>query len=165
MADDIEIRELRGLAEICTIYPLYSQSGSLPEAVFAERLAAMLAQGNYRCIAAWQGERMVGVAGFWTGMQLWSGRYMEADHLVVDKELRSRGIGARLMAWIEAEARRLDCDMVRAAMLLGRERTHDFYRRSGYSDDSLLEIKPLSGWADAEFPEAAAHRTATETGR
>jgi len=117
MADDIEIRELRGLAEICTIYPLYSQSGALPEALFAERLAAMLAQGIYRCIAAWQGERMVGVAGFWPGTQLWSGRYVEADHLAVARELRSRGLGASPMASVEA---------------------------------------------DGEFPEAAAHRTATE---
>jgi hypothetical protein len=43
---EIVIRELVGLEEIAAIYPLYHQSGSLPEPLFHERLAAMIAQGN-----------------------------------------------------------------------------------------------------------------------
>lgn len=45
---DVVIRELVGVEEIASIYPLYRQSGSLPEEVFHERLVAMLAQGGYR---------------------------------------------------------------------------------------------------------------------
>lgn len=64
---DIVIRELVGLEEIAAIYPLYEQTGSMPEGLFRERLAAMIAQGNYRCVAAFIGERMVGMSGFWIG--------------------------------------------------------------------------------------------------
>jgi GNAT superfamily N-acetyltransferase len=158
--DDVVIRELIGFEEVAAIYPLYSQSGSLSEEMFRERLQLMLDQGNYRCIAAFIDGRMVGVSGFWTGYQLWTGKYVEADHVGVDREMRSRGIGGKLMIWIETEAVRTGCDLTRIAMILGRDRTRNFYRRLGYADDGLILVKTLSKWADEEFPEYAAHKRA-----
>jgi len=159
--DEVSIRELSGLAEIRTVYQLTRQSSSLSQALFDERMALMLAQGNYRCIAAYVGERMVGASGFWIGTQLWTGKYCEPDHVVVDAEVRSQGIGAQLMQWIEREAERLGCDLLRVAMILGRDRTRSFYRENGYADDGLILVKPLSAWAEGEFPEYAAHKAAT----
>jgi GNAT superfamily N-acetyltransferase len=157
---EVTIRELSGVAEIRSIYPLYSKGSSLSQALFEERLGVMVAQGNYRCIAAYIGDRMVGVSGFWVGMQLWTGKYCEPDHVIVDAEMRSGGIGAQLMQWIEREAERLGCDLLRVAMILGKDRTRSFYRRNGYADDGLILVKPLSAWADGEFPEYAAHKAA-----
>lgn len=161
---EIVIRELWGFEEIAAIYPLYQQTGPLPERLFQERLAAMIAQGNYRCIAAFVDESMVGVSGFWTGTQLWAGKWVEADHVVVDARMRSAGIGAKLMAWIEEEAQRVGCDIARVSMILGKERTHKFYSRSGYADDGLILVKPLSTWAEAEFLEYTTHKLAVERG-
>lgn len=144
MLDDIVIRELFGLDQIEAIFPLYSQVSHLNEDTLRQRLHAMLAQENYRCVAAYRGERMVGLSGFWIGTQLWCGKYIEADNLVVDEGLRSAGIGAKLMAWIEAEGERCGCAIVRIAMVLGKERTHQFYARNGYFDDGLLMVKALS---------------------
>ena len=155
MTANVTIRELSGLDEIATIFPLFGQVSRMSEMVFRQRLAAMLAQNNYRCIAAYAGDAMVGVSGFWTGTQLWCGRYIEADHVVVDGTQRSQGIGARLMAWIEAEGERTECAVFRIAMVLGRERTHQFYARLGLFDDGLLMVKALSRGA-ADFPEYAA---------
>lgn len=155
MSGDITIRELIGIDEIATIFPLHSQVSQLAESDMRERLAAMIAQQNYRCAAVFLDRRMVGAAGFWTGTQLWCGKYVEADHVVVDRDLRSRGIGAKLMGWIEAEAERTGCAVIRIAMVLGRERTHEFYARNGYFDDGLLMVKALSRGA-AAFPEYVA---------
>lgn len=164
MQDEVVIRELTGFDQIQTIFPLYGQTGSLPEALFRERLRAMIAQGNYRCIAAFIGDRMVGVSGLWIGIQLWAGKWAEADHVVVDHQMRSAGIGAKMMAWLEAEATRVGCDLIRISMLLGKERTHNFYSRNGYADDGLILVKPLSAWAESEFPEYAAHKAAMRRG-
>lgn len=155
MTDEVIVRELLGFDQILSIFSLFSQVNHLSEVVFRQRLAAMQAQGNYRCVAAYIGERMVGASGFWTGTQLWGGKYVEADHVVVDSALRSRGIGAAMMAWIEAEAERTECAVIRIAMVLGKERTHQFYARNGYFDDGLLMVKALSRGA-AEFPEYVA---------
>lgn len=153
MTDELTIRELNGLDEMLSIYPVFRQSNShLDETAFRERLSAMFAQGNYRCIAAYTGDRMVGLSGFWTGAQLWCGKYIEADHVVVDTALRSLGTGAKLMAWIEAEGERTGCAVFRIAMVLGKERTHQFYARNGFFDDGLIMVKALSRGA-AEFPE------------
>jgi len=157
---DIVIRELVGLKEIAAIYPLYRQTGALNEDLFHERLAAMIAQGNYRCIAAFIGDKMVGVSGFWIGTQLWAGKWAEADHVVVDAQMRGAGIGTKLMAWIENQAATIGCDTTRISMLLGEHRTHKFYSRNGYADDGLILVKPLSAWAEAEFPQYAAHKVA-----
>lgn len=154
MTEDVTIRELVGLEAILAIFPLHHQVSRSSQATFRERIAAMLAQGNYRCIAAYLGDRMVGTAGFWIGTQLWCGRYVEADHVVVDDTLRSRGIGAKLMAWIEAEGERTECAVIRIAVVLGKQRTHQFYVRNGYFDDGLLMVKALSRGV-AEFPEYA----------
>jgi GNAT superfamily N-acetyltransferase len=154
MGDHLTIRELVGFEQIATIYDLTRQGNShLDEATFRARLTDMLAQGGYRCIAAFDGDRMVGVSGFWVGTQLWCGKYVEPDNVFVDPKLRSRGIGAKLMQWIEAEAERIGCDVMRAAMLLGRDRTRAFYRRSGFADDGLLLVKPVSAFARGAFPE------------
>ena len=159
--DEVRIRELLGFAEVRTVYQLTRQNSSLSQALFDDRMGLMLAQGNYRCIAAYIGERMVGTSGFWIGTQLWTGKYCEPDHVVVDAEARGHGIGGQLMQWIEREAERLGCDVLRVAMILGRDRTRSFYRQNGYTDDGLMLVKPLSAWAEGEFPEYAAHKAAT----
>lgn len=84
--------------------------------------------------------------------------------MVVDAQMRSAGIGAKLMAWIEEEAARVGCDITRISMVLGKERTHKFYSRNGYADDALILVKPLSAWAETEFPEYATHKVAMERG-
>ena len=158
MTTEVIIRELIGLEEILATLPLVRQSNSTyDEPTFRERIEAMLAQGGYRCIAAYHGYRMVGVSGFWTGTQLWCGRYVEADHVVVDSTMRSLGIGAQLMNWIAAEGERLECHVMRIAMILGRERTHNFYSRLDFCDDGLVMVKPLSR-GEAMFPEYVVQR-------
>ncbi|WP_260692471.1 hypothetical protein [Rhizobium laguerreae] len=89
MSDEVIIRELVGLDQTMTIFPLYSQVSRLSEVVVCQRLAAMFAEGNYRCIAAYIDKRMVGASGFWTGTQLWCGKYIEADNVVVDNHAQS----------------------------------------------------------------------------
>lgn len=155
MTDEVTIRELIGLDEIVSIYPLLQQETNRSWEVFHQRLTAMLAQGNYRCIAAYSEGRMVGIAGLLTSNQLWCGKFIEADHVVVDNTLRSMGIGSRLMQWIEDEAERIGCGTIRIAMVLGKDRTHQFYRRNGFFDDGLIMVKALSRGAE-EFPEYVA---------
>jgi hypothetical protein len=53
-----------------TILPLYGQVSDISGDVVRGRLSAMTSQNNYRCIAAYFDERMVGLSGFWTGTQL-----------------------------------------------------------------------------------------------
>jgi len=52
VSEKVIIRELFGLEQMMTIFPLYSEVSHLSDDAIRVRLSAMLAQNNYRCIAA-----------------------------------------------------------------------------------------------------------------
>src|SRR6185312_2666050 len=108
----MKIIELKTIGDMQVIYPLVKQlNPDLTKAIFTRRLKEMLKNG-YRCIAAMEGKEIVGTSGFWTNTRFWCGAYIEPDNVVVDSSCRSKGVGKKLMGWIEAEARRLGCRMV-----------------------------------------------------
>ena len=129
--EDLTIREL-ATEELPSILPLIELHNSkLPPAELRRRLEAMIPHG-YRCIAAFQGGRMVGVAGFWVGAKFWCGEYLEPDNVFVLPELRSAGIGAKMMDWLEAKARELGCQVVALDSYVTFAGAHKFYFRRGY---------------------------------
>ena len=146
---DVELRELIGLDEMRAICPLIQQSNpELDEPTFASRLERMIESGGYRCIAAYRDGAIVGVSGFWVGTALWCGTYVEPDNVVVDTNQRSGGIGGKMMRWIEAEAERLGCEIMKLETYAARTRTREFYRREGYEEPGIVMIKTLSKGAE-----------------
>ena len=142
---NLVIRELMSADEMHSIFPLIQQlNPEIDEPLFSSRLASMREEGGYRCIASYRDERMVGVAGFWVGTQRWCGKYVEPDNVVVDREQRSGGIGSLMMDWIEAEAQRLGCEMMKLEAYAERTRTREFYRRKGYGEPGIVMVKTLA---------------------
>jgi GNAT superfamily N-acetyltransferase len=127
----LTIRELT-LEELPLILPLIEKHNATvaPEEL-CRRLGVMIPHG-YHCIAAFIGERMVGVAGYWLGARFYCGEYMDVDNVVVDETLRSQGIGARLMDWLHAKAREKSCKIVVLDSYVTYEGAHRFYFREGY---------------------------------
>src|SRR5687768_17324091 len=109
--ESITIRELAH-DELPLILPLIEKHNAkiAPEEL-RRRLDAMIPHG-YHCIAAFLDERIVGVAGYWLGARFYCGEYMDVDNVVVEESLRSRGIGAQMMAWLENKAQELGCKVV-----------------------------------------------------
>lgn len=91
--------------------------------VFASgaRLTQLLDGGKVRAVAVWR--------VFHTTH---SGLLMEVDDLVTQESARSRGHGAVLLRFLEAEARRLGCKGVTLNSANHRTRAHQFYLREGY---------------------------------
>lgn len=61
----------------------------------------------------------------------------------VAAELRSRGVGAALMAECEARARAAGCTMIQLTTDKSRDRAHRFYERLGYVASHVGMKKPL----------------------
>jgi GNAT superfamily N-acetyltransferase len=59
------------------------------------------------------------------------GRFLYVDDLVTLDRARSRGYGARLLAWLHEHARELDCDELHLDSGTWREGAHRFYKREG----------------------------------
>ena len=125
------IRELTPL-EFPLILPLIEKhNGKIPPDELRRRLEEMIPKG-YHCIAAFEHNTVVGVAGYWLISRFYSGLYMDVDNVVVDESRRSGGIGAAMMDWLEAHARTLGCRSVMLDSYVTLARAHKFYFRRGY---------------------------------
>jgi GNAT superfamily N-acetyltransferase len=127
----LTLREL-GTEELPLILPLIElHNPKLTPAELRRRLEIMIPQG-YRCIAAFHDERLVGVAGYWVGAKFWCGEYLEPDNVFVLPELRSAGIGAKMMDYLEEKARELQCKVVALDSYVTYTGAHKFYIRRNY---------------------------------
>jgi GNAT superfamily N-acetyltransferase len=129
--ENISIREL-SVEEFPLILPLIQMLN--PKIAIEElrrRLSVMIPKG-YHCLAAFQGERMVGVAGYWLVTRFYSGEYMDVDNVCVDESLRSSGIGLQMMNWLHEKARTLGCKSVMLDSYVTYAAAHRFYMRQGY---------------------------------
>ena len=128
------VRELTA-AETASAWPalreLRPQIGS--EDVFVELVDGTLRPEGYRLVASFEPgvDEPVAVAGFRLGHNLAWGRYLYVDDLVTRDHLRSRGHGARLLAWLRDEAMRLGCGQLHLDSGVQRVDAHRFYVREG----------------------------------
>ncbi|HEU4634560.1 MAG TPA: GNAT family N-acetyltransferase, partial [Edaphobacter sp.] len=88
-------------------------------------------QEGYRLAFVEDEGAVVAVAGFRVMSVLWSGRTLYVDDLVTDEAMRSRGFGAKMMAWLVELARTEGCETFSLDSGTHREEAHAFYFRQG----------------------------------
>src|SRR5258705_12509629 len=71
-----------------------------------------MVRAGYKQVAVFEGEKCVGISGYWIATKLYSGKYLEPDNVVIDIDHRSKGIGKLLCEWLCEEARRNNCKTV-----------------------------------------------------
>ncbi|MDX2095668.1 MAG: GNAT family N-acetyltransferase [Alphaproteobacteria bacterium] len=127
----IRLRELKP-SEIPDIFPLiHLHNATVTRPVFTARLADMLPFG-YRVVAAFDGARMVGISGFWVHSRFWCGRHLDIDNFFVHPDYRARGIGRRLVAWLEKRALAEQCQLMVLDAYADSFLAHRFYHRQGF---------------------------------
>jgi GNAT superfamily N-acetyltransferase len=126
------LREIKTPAEWKAIFTLVKQQNKdMTRKEFETLLAEMRKQG-YRCVGAYAQGALVGIMGFWIGYRFWCHKYIDIDNVVVEKSLRSRGIGRKMLAWVEKEAKRQNCAMAVLDSYTTGHNAHRFYFREGY---------------------------------
>jgi GNAT superfamily N-acetyltransferase len=121
------IRELLTDADVAACWPVMRQlrprfdRDALVAAVKAQR------PEGYRLVGAFDGERPVALAGFREMRMLYSGHSLYVDDLVTDEAERGTGVGKRLVEWLIAEARRLECAEFHLDSGVQRFGAHAFY--------------------------------------
>ena len=130
-AQTITVREL-SVEEFPLILPLIEKHNSKIAPEELRRRLEVMSTHHYHCIAAFDGEQIVGVAGYWLGARFYCGEFMDVDNVVVDESLRSHGIGSLMMDWLEAKARELGCKVVVLDSYVTFAGAHRFYFRQGY---------------------------------
>jgi len=116
----------------------------IPREQFLPLVRSMQADG-YRLACIRDGGRVVAVAGYRFGTNLFAGRHLYVDDLVTADSERSRGFGRELLAWLRALAVENDCDVLHLDSGVQRKRAHAFYLREGMEQSSLhfsVQLKP-----------------------
>lgn len=96
---------------------------------------------NYKQVAVFENDICVGLSGFWTGIKLWCGKYIEIDNFIVHEDYRSRGIGKMLTDYIDNIAEETGCTMAVLDAFTGNYTAHRFYYNQGYNPKGFHFIK------------------------
>jgi len=119
--------------DIDTIAPLLRiLRDGLADDVFHARLERALVGGYRVLIAADQA-----CLGYRITHDVFWGKTLFIDDLVVRPDMRSSGIGNALLNAAKAEARAHGCDHIRLCSGLTREQAHRFYEQNGFARTSL----------------------------
>ena len=132
-------------ADILRCFPVMAQlRPHLVEAEFVTRVRRMHAQGFH--LARLEEDGTVrAVAGYRFHEKLFSGRTLYVDDLVSDPACRSKGHGAKLLAWLTAQARASGCAVLELDSGVQRFDAHRFYFRERMKISSYHFILPLTG--------------------
>ncbi|MEM6445338.1 MAG: GNAT family N-acetyltransferase [Cyanobacteria bacterium P01_D01_bin.123] len=94
-------------------------------------------QTGYQLAYLTESDRPLAVAGFRIGENLAWGRFLYVDDLVTLPEVRSRGHGSTLLAWLTDYARSKHCTQLHLDSGTQRLAAHQFYRRESLDVSSL----------------------------
>jgi GNAT superfamily N-acetyltransferase len=127
----MEPRLARTDAEIAACFAVMKELRThLVEAEFVPKVRRLQETG-YRLAYLEDEGSVAAVAGFRVGESLPWQRFLYVDDLVTASGRRSRGLGARLLRWLLAVARREGCTQLHLDSGTHREAAHRFYRREG----------------------------------
>ena len=132
-ANHIAIKELSNAEEMYGAYPLVAQMyNKMDFTTYKKNIDEMMLMNGYKMLAAFDGEKMVGVCGYWLLLMLYCGRYIQISNLVVDKNSRSFGVGKKILDHFETMARKLKCDKVVLDSYTENKKSHSLYYRENF---------------------------------
>ena len=102
-----------------------------PISLLKERLGEMMNQG-YQCLAAFDGEEIVGICGMWITTRFYCGKQVEVDNVVVVRSYRSKGIGKIMMNWVYDYAASIGCATCELNAYVSNGGAHRFYFKEGF---------------------------------
>lgn len=118
--------------KIQSILPLLEKLDSkISRVTLQEHLNQML-EHNYQCIGVYDDEHLIGISGLWTLYKYYMGKHIEPDNVIILPEYRDKGIGRRLVQWIEQYALEQGCRSVELNCYVANDKGRKFWEREGY---------------------------------
>jgi len=142
---NIHIARAESDADILRCFPVMAQlRPHLVEAEFVARVRRMQTEG-FHLARLEEAGAVRAVAGYRFHEKLFSGRTLYVDDLVSDATRRSQGHGARLLTWLQGQAREHDCDLLELDSGVQRFEAHRFYFRERMKISAYHFTRPLKG--------------------
>lgn len=124
-------------ADVAEIKPILRVlRGTLAEDVFDARLARAMRAG-YSVLLARNDAGALGCLGYRLIDDVFWGKTLFVDDLVVDPDTRGQGVGSALLDAAKQEAAVQHCDHIRLCSGLTRHQAHTFYEQNGFERRSV----------------------------
>ncbi len=105
----LEIRWIEK-GEIQIILPLLETINEGTDRMILERRLEEMMAAHYHCAGVFVGGQLAGICGAWVLHKHYIGKHIELDNVVILPEYRNDGMGAQLIAWLEAWANSENCN-------------------------------------------------------
>jgi ribosomal protein S18 acetylase RimI-like enzyme len=115
---------------------------NLKQEQFEESIEAMC-NFPYKMLGVFEGEKCVGICGYWVMTKLYSGKYLELDNVVVAEAYRSAGIGKLMSDEMERIALAENCKVMMLDAYIPNVKAHEFYERLGFEKRGYHFIKKI----------------------
>ncbi len=114
--------------EINSVIPLVRElsENDVSESAMKTRFSEMVTQ-NYECAVIYYKKDLVGVTGLWYCTRHYSGRSVELDHVIIDKQHRNKGLGIKFMMWIERYVKNKGYEALELNTYVQNYPSHKFY--------------------------------------
>jgi GNAT superfamily N-acetyltransferase len=118
---------------IYDIVPMLQELGGnkTSDEVLKKRLHEMVAQ-NYTCVGIYSEQELVGMCGLWFQTRHYAGRSVELDHVFVKEGFRSKGIGKKLIAFVQEYGEKHGCEAIELNTYVENFPSHKFYYNLGF---------------------------------
>ncbi|APB36129.1 MULTISPECIES: GNAT family N-acetyltransferase [Heyndrickxia] len=124
----MKIKELTTREEWKAAFPVMKQLRKhLDEENDLQLVEAAAKTSDYKMAAVIDGGNIVAVTGYMPMITLYNGRFIWVYDLVTDEVHRSKGYGARLLAYVEKQASENGYGIVSLSSDLQRKDAHRFY--------------------------------------
>ena len=141
--NNVIINTIDNASEMIAQYDLICQLS--PNVTFEEYSLMIndMVKLNYQQAVAYINEKPIGVCGFWINTKIYSGKYIELDNVVVDRNYRNKNIGQLLCYYVLEIANKNNCKTAMLDAYLENTQAHTFYERIGFKKKGFHFIKPL----------------------
>lgn len=117
---------------IHSILPLLQQlNEQLETAIILERLDEMVLRG-YECLGVYDNEKLIGICGIWILTKIYVGRHVEPDNVTIHPDYRNKGIGEKMMEWVDKYAKSKGCIASELNAYVRNNNGHRFWMNQGY---------------------------------
>lgn len=143
MSNKYKLSELTSIEQMLDQHELIVQlNPKLDKEHYAELLKDMIPH-NYHQLAVFEGDKCIGLSGYWIATKIYSGKYLEMDNVVVDESARSKGIGKLLVDAIIKIGKEQNCKVIMLDAYLENKGAHRFYEREGFTAKGYHFIRKL----------------------
>lgn len=132
-------------SEILVITPFLKKFGdpTISIETLKQRVLEM-SQQSYECVGIYDSEKLIGICGLWYQTRHYAGKSVETDHVFIEEEYQSKGIGKQLMDFVESHTLTKNCNWIELNTYVTNTASHKFYYNQGFVIKGYHFIKKIN---------------------